>query len=156
MNIRSCLVKDKGDCSGKIEYSDGRVIVHCSGCGGGFELSNGRCFRGLGERIVPGLFGEIILSGEEEKGYSGPVVEALDSYSEIMGLFNILIERSNHKVLREARNEYMKDPLIFSGNYKKFRKKIRDSRKMEEVLPVFEEIREKNDLMIRKLKKHLS
>jgi hypothetical protein len=155
LNIGSRFIKDKDDCCGKIKYSDGKVIVFCSGCDGGSELSNRRCFKGLGERIVPGLLGEIILSGEEEKGYSGPVVEALDSYSEITGLFDILIERSNHKILKEARNEYMKDPMIFSGNYKRFIKKLKNSKNGVEILPVFEEIKERNDLMIRKLKKHL-
>jgi hypothetical protein len=150
-------MRKKERCKGPIKYKEGQVLIDCSGCEGSSDLSDRICFREVSQRILPGFSGEVILSSEEERGYSGIIVETMESYSEILVLFDGILDGAGKKgndikkALMDSRNRYLEDPSDFLKRSKKVRKNLEGSKRGRELVPLFERIVDRCDLMIRRL-----
>ncbi len=137
-------------------YREGTVLVDCSTCSGPCSLWEKRCFKGLSGRILPGFSGEIILSKNEQRGYSGPIVEALDSYTEILSLFKgskAETRRDTYRILERSEESFRNDPSLFFEMSSKLKKELARSNSGEDLIPIFDDIIERSDLLMRKLRK---
>ncbi len=146
--------RDNGDCIGSVIYREGTLLVDCSTCSGPCSLSEIRCFKGLSGRIVPGFSGEIILSRIEQRGYSGPIVEVLDSYTEILSLFKGSGTEARTdilKIIKRSEECFKEDPSQFIKMSKMYKKELARSKAGDDLIPHFDDIIERCDILMRKL-----
>ena len=94
MDLKIPIFTRGKQCEGEMERISGGYIVHCKDCDGPSDLSEMRCFRGLATRIHPGYKGDIVLRSKKDVSYGGIVIDALNSYSDIDHMFQVLIETS--------------------------------------------------------------
>ncbi len=156
-----------GPCRGEMEFSDGVMIVDCTGCKGGCQLARRECFLGISGRLIPGFQGGVVLRGVRDRYYEGPVVEALSSHSRILGEIRRLGKarekrsgpaRSFSKLCSDMESAFMKDPGDLVSGEKTFRKRMLSTigKGPKKEIEVFDSIIESTSLMMRKLERELS
>lgn len=149
------------ECTGEIIFDGGTARVDCKRCRGTSDLGNPECFKGLARRITPGFNGEIVLRSSVERGFRGPVVEALTAYSDILSILDSMIERRKviffgrvmTNELGSLRDSFMEDPSSIIRDEDRFRSKLKRSgnRNGPQIMKAFDDIVERTSLMIRKL-----
>ena len=120
-----------------MEVRDGSFFVDCSDCTGPKDLGDLRCFKGISNRMIPGFTGPIVLRGTIEKRYTGPLVDALVSFSEIASRIEVMIppedrsrmhftgRRRAGKFEKHLRESLWDDPDILVNNEANLVKEMR-------------------------------
>lgn len=67
-----------------ITIDDGSFIVSCGNCPGRSDLGNAECFNCISSRMLPGYKGAVVLKGEIDRKFKGPITDLLLEHSEIL------------------------------------------------------------------------
>lgn len=163
---RSSKGTDKGTGACSITEMRGRSVhITCLGCDGASDLSDIRCFMSVASRLPPGFSGEVVLKGTVDRSYSGPMVEALVSSSEVLdrleGLCEIarrsdrtiFVKGGRERAILEARSAFTSDPasLLEKGDAIRERLSRKGSESDRSLLEGMEDIIERTELMMRRL-----
>ena len=158
----------KGSCRALIETAASTAAVDCSGCPIAPDLFNPECFLGIARGLVPGFSGEIVLKGRMDRSYSGPVVEAVSSASEVLDMLDALKEQATGTGLDLVRRSrfgrcigrivkaFEEDPVGFLEKQEALREELSSLSGGSESAAVkrLDDITERTGLMVRKLKAH--
>jgi len=142
------------------------VHITCEGCDGASDLSDIRCFMSAANKLPPGFSGEVVLKGNVDRSYSGPMVEALVSSSEVLdrleGLCDIarrsdggfLLKGGRERAILEARSAFTSDPtsLLVKGDAIRERLSGKGREGDRTLIEGMDEVIERTELMLRRLR----
>jgi len=157
--------KDGSGCP-SIELKGRAAIIDCSNCKGMSDLTGTHCFMSVAERLPPGFSGEVVLRGAVDRSYSGPMVDALVSSSEVLdrleGLRELAMKsdkglisrgRSVHTI-EKANASFRSDPCSFLDTKGSFLEGLNRGKGNggEKLFEGMEDVFERAELMLRKLR----